>query len=97
MKWLHVPMVAAAALGCLLVWLPAVTRTNGHETLFAARFVALVLLYFTALHMIGAPFPRYAIPLRPFLYGMAIFALAAAWDLVKAHKTVPADTGAQQG
>jgi 4-amino-4-deoxy-L-arabinose transferase-like glycosyltransferase len=97
MKWLHIPMVAAAALGCLLVWLPAVTRTTGHETLFAARFVALVLLYFTALHMIGAPFPRYAIPLRPFLYGMAIFALAAAWDLVKAHKTVPADTGAQQG
>jgi 4-amino-4-deoxy-L-arabinose transferase-like glycosyltransferase len=90
MKSLHVPLAAAAALGCLLVWLPAVTRTVGREALFAARFVALVLLYFTALHMVGAPFPRYSIPLRPFLYGMAIFAVAAVWNGVKAHKAAPA-------
>jgi hypothetical protein len=25
--------------------------------------------------MIGAPFPRYSVPLRPFLYGMALYAL----------------------
>jgi 4-amino-4-deoxy-L-arabinose transferase-like glycosyltransferase len=41
----------------------------------AASLLGLVLLYFVALHMIGAPFPRYSIPLRPVNYGLAFYAL----------------------
>lgn len=40
-----------------------------------ASLLSLVLLYFVALHMIGAPFPRYSIPLRPINYGLAFYAL----------------------
>lgn len=41
----------------------------------AACLLSLVLLYFVAIHMIGAPFPRYSIPLRPINYGLAFYAL----------------------
>ena len=41
----------------------------------AAYLLSMVLLYFVALHMIGAPFPRYSIPLRPINYGLAFYAL----------------------
>ena len=37
--------------------------------------LAVVLLYFMALHMIGAPFPRYSVPIRPICYGLALFTL----------------------
>jgi 4-amino-4-deoxy-L-arabinose transferase-like glycosyltransferase len=48
----------------------AISRKN-----LAASIFSLILLYFVALHMIGAPFPRYSIPLRPINYGLAFFAL----------------------
>lgn len=41
-----------------------------------AVLLGIVIFYFTALHMIGAPFPRYSIPLRPISYGLAVFALS---------------------
>jgi hypothetical protein len=50
--------------------------------LVVARFVSLVLLYFTAMHMVGAPFPRYSIPLRPFLYGMGLLTAAWGWQFL---------------
>ena len=31
------------------------------------------IIYYTLMHIIGAPFPRYSVSLHPFLYGMAIF------------------------
>jgi hypothetical protein len=33
----------------------------------------MLLLYFTLIHMVGAPFPRYSFPLRPLFYGLALF------------------------
>jgi 4-amino-4-deoxy-L-arabinose transferase-like glycosyltransferase len=79
MKGLHLPMVIAAGLGCFWAWLPSASRMVAREALFAARFSALMLIYFTALHMIGGSFPRYSIPLRPYLYGMALFTCSLAY------------------
>jgi hypothetical protein len=70
---LHWPLVILALLGCLLVWFPWSMVVVSEESAFAARFASLLLIYYTLLHMVGAPFPRYSIPLRPFLYGMALF------------------------
>jgi hypothetical protein len=39
------------------------------------RYISALLIYFTVLHMVGAPFPRYSVPLRPFQYAMALYAL----------------------
>ena len=48
-----------------------------------ARFISALLIYFTLLHMAGAPFPRYAVPLRPLLYAMAMFTLSYCVDMIR--------------
>lgn len=73
MHWLHWPFVILASFGCLMAWLPLQSIGLRSEALFVIRATSLLLVYYTVLHMIGAPFPRYAIPLRPFLYGLALF------------------------
>ena len=70
---LHHPFVVLALFGCLMVWFPLARLDLTQESLLIARFCSLLLIYYTLIHMIGAPFPRYSVPLRPFLYGMALF------------------------
>ena len=41
--------------------------------------MALVVLYAIGLHMVVAPFPRYAIPFRPLIYALAMVPVQAAW------------------
>jgi hypothetical protein len=77
MKVLHWPLVILGMLGALLVWVPRLSATLDDKERFIARVVSLVLLYFTALHTVGAPLPRYAVPIRPFAYGLAFFTLEA--------------------
>jgi hypothetical protein len=83
MKILHGPLVILAMMGSIAAWLPLFSRGLSKEKAFTARFVSLLLLYFTSLHMIGAPFPRYSIPLRPFVYGMALFLPCLTLMLIK--------------
>jgi len=71
---LHWPLVVLALAGTLLCWLPSARRLMKDDQLFVTRSISLLLVYYTAVHMIGVPFPRYAVPLRPFLYGMATLA-----------------------
>jgi hypothetical protein len=73
MRSLHNALVVLCAMGCVLVWLPNSFLRITAQSLYTGRFISLVLSYFTLLHMIGAPFPRYSVPLRPLLYGMAFF------------------------
>lgn len=40
--------------------------------------VAGMVVYFIAVHMVGAPFPRYGVPLRPLMYGLATIAIFTA-------------------
>lgn len=79
MKLLHPLIVALGLMGCILVWIPAAVPRLEGTGLALARLTALLLVYYTALHVIGAPFPRYSIPLRPFLYGMGVFTVALSW------------------
>lgn len=72
MHSVHWPLVMLAMLGCLWVWFPPSMIGLSEESVFAARFTSLLLIYYTLLHMVGAPYPRYSVPLRPFLYGMAL-------------------------
>lgn len=71
-RHLHWVLVWLAVAATLLVWLPVCSNYLTRETLMVARFCALVLIYFTLLHVVGLPCPRYAVPLRPFLFGMAL-------------------------
>jgi hypothetical protein len=88
MRVLHGPLVIMSLLGSLLVWIvPQPARFN-QNIIFVVRFVGALLLYYTILHMIGAPFPRYSVPLRPFQYGMALFCLYTFYKVVKTRKMV---------
>lgn len=73
MHWLHWSLVISAFFGCLMAWFPLSRIDVNQNSLFTARVTSLLLLYFTLIHMVGAPFPRYSFPLRPLLYGFALF------------------------
>lgn len=75
MRWAHWPLVVLGALGSLAVWVPAVGRRLPPDQRVTAKAVSAILLYFTLIHMIVQPFPRYSIPLRPLLYCAAILGL----------------------
>lgn len=86
MKSLHGPLVIISMLGSLLVWLFPRPAGLAKNSIYVARFVAALLLYYTILHMMGAPFPRYSVPLRPFQYGMAMFGLHYFYVAFKSRK-----------
>lgn len=77
MRVIHGPLVLAGALGIfltvVLAWRARAAATD-HE-LIAAFIVAALIAYMIALHVIGAPFPRYSVPLRPYIYVLAILLL----------------------
>jgi hypothetical protein len=79
MRCLHAFLVLSGLFGCVLVWFTAAVQRLNPLGTATARFISLVLIYYTALHMLGFPEPRYSIPLRPFLYGMSLFAVRMMW------------------
>jgi len=93
MQILHEPIILLGLFGCVMALFPAAARLIRPGGVATARFTSLLLIYYTALHMIGFPEPRYAIPLRPFLYGMSVFAVGLIWAYVKlcwaARNTLP--------
>jgi 4-amino-4-deoxy-L-arabinose transferase-like glycosyltransferase len=72
MRGIHRLLVLLALCGCMFAWTPNYSGMT-EKSVFTVRFASVLLIYFTIIHMIGAPFPRYAVPLRPYTYGMALF------------------------
>lgn len=83
MELIHGPVTVLGLLGCVLVWLPKARQLFSEHGLFMARSVSMLFLYFIILHIIGAPFSRYSIPMRPFLYGMAMVSAFILTDMAK--------------
>ena len=73
MYGLHYPLIVLALFGCFMAWFPLTRLDLTQGSLLIARFCSLLLIYYTLIHMVGVPFPRYSVPLRPYLYGMALF------------------------
>lgn len=88
-RWLHWPAVVLAALGCILAFV-ATRGMEGRAGAGGARLVSATLIYFTLLHMAGAPYPRYSIPLRPELFGMAVLTGWLAWQWALQYFREPA-------
>lgn len=70
-RQLHWVVVCLAAAASILIWFPLWSGSLQMESLMVPRLIALLLLYFTLLHAVGLPCPRYAVPLRPLVFGMA--------------------------
>lgn len=76
-RWLHWPLtILALAAMFTAAWRPRLL-TPDRDRQRAIRFLSLVLAYVLAMHMIGAPYPRYGIPFRPLVYLLAMAMLAA--------------------
>ena len=75
MMLIHPLLIALSFIGTLLAWL-SITKYLPSNFLWTLRLLSLLMLYFIILHIIGAPYPRYSIPMRPITYGMAVVVLA---------------------
>jgi 4-amino-4-deoxy-L-arabinose transferase-like glycosyltransferase len=82
-RTIHWPIVGLAFMGLWISWFTGLPYVDSTPKIQLARFVSALLIYFTLLHMVGAPFPRYAVPLRPLLYAMAMFTLSYCIDKVR--------------
>ncbi len=70
------PIIIILALSIsILIWVPRIAIAVPANSLFTARLLSLLIIYFCLVHIIGAPFPRYSVPLRPITNGMGLFAL----------------------
>lgn len=73
--WLHAPLSIAAVTGCGISLLRPQWLRLSDDLRFPAQLCALLVLYFFAIHIVGAPYPRYGIPLRPLIYGFGLFTI----------------------
>lgn len=83
MRWLHWPLVALGMVGSAACWLPGIVRLLGERAAWGFRVSGAVLVYFVAVHVLGAPFPRYSIPILPVLYLQAVGTLVLAYRLIR--------------
>lgn len=83
MKFTHIFWVVLSLLATLFAWIPAFSKTLPKEFIFTVRVLSLLMIYFIILHIIGAPFSRYSIPMRPVTYGLAMIMLAGIWNILK--------------
>ena len=79
MSILHWPLVLMSGIAAVMVWVPRCMKSFGETSIYVGRLLSLLLAYFVAIHVIGAPFPRYGVPLRPVTYGLALFGLVITY------------------
>lgn len=91
MERIHGLLMVLALVGVLIVWLPGQYQYLRQETLFFARAMSLLVLYFLLMHSIGAPYPRYSVPMRPILYGMSLLPVLFVVRLIK-HRLAVAES-----
>jgi hypothetical protein len=87
MEQIHGLLMALSLAGIVLVWLPGRLHGVTKDSLFFLRSVSLLVLYFLLMHLIGAPYPRYSIPMRPILYAMGLYPITFVAQYVKQRLT----------
>ncbi len=84
-KFLHYPLLILSLVGAVLVWRRRLEKGRLRQEGFTGQVLALVLIYFVLIHIIAAPFPRYSIPLRPIIYGLALYACSYMWNVMRSR------------
>lgn len=97
MKSVHWPLVILAFITSILAWTHFYTNKLSIESLFAIRLLSLIILYFIVLHIIGAPYPRYSIPLRPVIYGLAIFSCSQCYIYFREKRRIQSHRKSDKG
>lgn len=86
MKLSHGILVVLSFVGMILPWLPQKWIMMGEGKRLLLRLISILYIYFILVHMVGAPFPRYSIPIKPLTYILAIICIQMAW--LYRHKVV---------
>jgi 4-amino-4-deoxy-L-arabinose transferase-like glycosyltransferase len=86
MKGLHPVILLLALAGIPLLWRVLKRGTGGTRLEQTPTLVAGVILYYSLLYVIFAPWPRYAVPLRPELYLLAVWSAAEVVRLLGERK-----------
>ena len=68
----HNFLMILSFLVAFVCWLPIFQKALSLNQLWTLRVLSAILFYYTFLHMIAAPFPRYSIPIRPTNYILAV-------------------------
>ncbi len=79
MKLTHFPMVLLALAGLVILGYRAFKTRLRDEDLLLPLLIYSLIIYFTLIHTVLAPLPRYAIPLRPYLYLSSLLAIQWIW------------------
>jgi hypothetical protein len=76
-KLLHPFILVLALVGIAVAGVEAYSRRKNLKLDQSPIFLFAILVYYTALYTVFAPWPRYSVPLRPELY------LCAMWTVSK--------------
>jgi 4-amino-4-deoxy-L-arabinose transferase-like glycosyltransferase len=79
MRWLHMPLMLLALGAVLAAAIRPALLSQDAGAAMSLRLLALTMAYVLFTHMLGAPFPRYAIPFRPLAYVLGMAMASAAW------------------
>lgn len=91
MKAVHPVIMAFAMLGIVLAVFRSKAWSMRSADSVSLFLLSAIALYFVALHMVVTPLPRYMIPLRPVLYGLALYCMSYMVDRVRATYALPSE------
>ncbi|MCI5158647.1 MAG: hypothetical protein D3906_09470, partial [Candidatus Electrothrix sp. AUS1_2] len=74
MKYLHPVILLTTLIGILICCFKIIRKDNSLDLL---NFPFVIIIYYTVLYTVFAPWPRYSVPLRPELYLFALWAVKA--------------------
>lgn len=83
MKGAHPLINIAAIIMLVLFFIPGTRKYLSNDAKKALSFLAVIIVYFILLHTVVTPLPRYAIPLRPIMYGLAVFFFLFLFEIYK--------------
>jgi len=87
MHWIfersHLPILALAFLGCIAPWIPTVRKIISLKTQIVLRTASLMLMFLYFIHLPFYVVGRYAIPLYPTIFLLAISTIYIAWGIAR--------------
>ena len=87
MKYLHPVFLLAAFAGILIVGWDTRRKKGSRSEQSTPWLLCIVVVYYTLLYTVFAPWPRYSVPLRPELYLFAVWAIQYIIKCLKEQKT----------
>jgi len=82
MKYLHPAILVLALVGVFFVFIKYRSRKNNYYFYDWSIFLFFVIIYYTSLYTLFAPWPRYSVPLRPELYLFVLWTINSGIEFI---------------